>query len=317
VEGQPLPHTNEVRALEWRVEDNSGHRLADPRNLHGKGVPATTQGVDYRGAVLTEVQRPAWQDTTTTQTTGFGLDPRRPTPGETLPRGWFRNPNGLLIRDQVSVPALKLNVEHVTHEIAFLKEHVVILHFLEELGLRRLQNQDGWIKELARAAYPGTIQHHRAAGYGFTYIKFDKPDSSRRAMALSPFRCSAGTATLHRWVPAFDPVKSALFVPVWITLNYLPLEFIDEVDKIVACIGKVLEIDYSTREQSILCYCVEVFSGDPWVSKLCLQSTRPETSEVLINYEGEEVRCYECLQFSHKTRNCPMVTSPQGRQPTQ
>jgi hypothetical protein len=72
---------------------------------------------------------------------------------------------------------------------------------------------------------------------GFTYVKFDQPDSSHRALALSPFSCSAGTAILYRWKLAFNPWKLALLVPVWITLHYLLLEFIDEADKIAGCVG--------------------------------------------------------------------------------
>jgi hypothetical protein len=36
------------------------------------------------------------------------------------------------------------------------------------------------------------------------------------------------------------------------------------------------------------------------------------TSEVLISYEGEEIRCNACLQSLHSTRACPTLTKEAG-----
>jgi hypothetical protein len=177
------------------------------------------------------------------------LDPRRLTPQETLPESLLQCAR-TLIRDKVSVPSSTFNMEKVTHEIEFFKEHVVILKFVSESSAQGIRGR--WLSDLEHAIRPGIIQHQREAGFGFVYIKLDKSKSMRRALVLSLFQCSAGTATLHRWVPAFNPLRPALFIPAWITLNYLPLEYVDEADKVAVAIGRILEVDLAAQEQSIL-----------------------------------------------------------------
>jgi hypothetical protein len=184
-------------------------------------------------------------------------------------------------------------MEKVTHEIEFFKEHVVILKFVSESSAQGIRGR--WLSDLEHAIRPGIIQHQREAGFGFVYIKLDKSKSMRRALVLSLFQCSAGTATLHRWVPAFNPLRPALFIPAWITLNYLPLEYVDEADKVAVAIGRILEVDLAAQEQSILWYCIELYAGDPWDARLNLASLGLEPGEVLIDYEGDEIRCFYCL----------------------
>jgi hypothetical protein len=98
-----------------------------------------------------------------------------------------------------------------------------------------------------------------------------------------------------------------LALPVWITLNFLSLEFVDEADYIVACVGKVLEVDYVVRAHNILLYCVELQEGEPRVSKLKLLGSGLDPREVLIDYEGEPIRCLHCLAFTHPGRLQAMV----------
>jgi hypothetical protein len=189
------------------------------------------------------------------------------------------------------------------YETEFLKAHVLIIRFT---GVGGIQGSRGaWLEDLDEALKLGTVQHHRHdAGFEFVYIKLDRPDSVRRALALSSFQCSSSTVTIHRWVPAFNPLQPLLHIPVWITLSFLPLEFIDEADKIASFLGKVLVVDYASRDQSILRYYIERYTGDLWVAKICLSNAGVAVGEVLIDYEGDELRCHHCLQFSHGTQDC-------------
>jgi hypothetical protein len=230
------------------------------------------------------------------------LNPKRPRPQETLPSGIFRNAKGLLIRDSVSIAASALNMEQIDHESKFLKEHVVILQLVKERG--RAYNGSGWLQDLEAVLQLGMIQHYYDAGCGFVYIKLDRPDSTRRVLALSPFRCLFGTVIFHRWLLAFNPQRHALFTPAWIQLHYLPLEYIDEADKVVGFVGRVLEIDQAAKAQSSLRYCVELYSGDPWTAKFNLASMGFEAGEVLIENEGDEIHCHCCLSFNHMSDTC-------------
>jgi hypothetical protein len=147
-------------------------------------------------------------------------------------------------------------MEKVIHKTEFLKEHVVILKFVSESGTQGIHGW--WLLDLEYAIRLGIIQHQREVGFGFIYIKLNKLESTRRALALSSFRCYAGTATLYRWLPAFNPLRPVLFLPASITLNYLPLEYVDEVDKIATAIGRIMEVDLVVRKQSILRYYMEI-----------------------------------------------------------
>jgi hypothetical protein len=71
------------------------------------------------------------------------LDPRRARPHESLPLDLFRNAQGFLIRDTVSITADTLNMGQIAYETEFLKEHVVILQCVKECG--RPSNGGGWL----------------------------------------------------------------------------------------------------------------------------------------------------------------------------
>jgi hypothetical protein len=132
-------------------------------------------------------------------------DLRWPSPLKSLPKDVFRNHSGLLICDRVTIQTLVLNVDRVSYETEFLKEYVVIIRFAKVGGQH--ETRRAWLKDLVDAIKLGIIQHHREVGFGFFYIKLDKPEIVKRTLVLSPCRCSFGSITVHRWVPAFNSLN--------------------------------------------------------------------------------------------------------------
>jgi hypothetical protein len=135
------PHVSSGGPSTEQGGESRGHRLADLENLHGRGgteVPTDKGNGGYRTALLMDVQTPMQQDSARTTATGLRLDPRRPTPHENLWPGLFRNPNGLLIKEHVSILALTLSMDRVAHEATFLKDHIVILNFMKKPGTKEL-----------------------------------------------------------------------------------------------------------------------------------------------------------------------------------
>jgi hypothetical protein len=249
----------------WREDDGRRHS-GDPRSNPiemGRRIDNGAPGMSRAGSQgqgRREGQGSAQQSVC--------LDPRRALPNETLPDGHFHNCNGVLIKDMVVVSSAALHMDKVAQETTFMQEHVVIVRCTG--SARQARTSPAWRLELEQDVSPGSIQHHREAGAGFTYIKLNRPETAKHALALSPLQCRSGTLTLHRWIPAFNPLMPKLRMSLWISLNFLPLEYVDEADYIAACVRKVLEVDYAARAHSILRYRVEINEGDPWVSRLTL-----------------------------------------------
>lgn len=57
---------------------------------------------------------------------GSSIIERKSGPGIAQQEGLRRNPNGVLIRELVTVPASTLNMEGLRSEVAFLQQHVII-----------------------------------------------------------------------------------------------------------------------------------------------------------------------------------------------
>jgi hypothetical protein len=81
-------------------------------------------------------------------------------------------------------------------------------------------------------------------------------------------------------------------------------------------LGKLLEVDYVARAHSILHYYVELQEEEPRVSKLKLPGLGLDLGEVLIDYEGEPIRCLHCLAFSYPIGKCNLTHTTHSPNPT-
>jgi hypothetical protein len=108
------------------------------------------------------------------------------------------------------------------------------------------------LEDLIRAR----VEFYRDAGAGFFYIKMFGPELTKRLLDLSLCRFSMGTALLHCWVPTFNPLRLVgFFDPIWITLRFLALEYLDSVREVAGMVGTVIAEDprYSVFNKSHFC----------------------------------------------------------------
>jgi len=105
--------------------------------------------------------------------------------------GTFRNPNGLLVRECVEVPASNLDMVALRRESTYLKQHVIIVRFANNISPS--VDHRSWIRELKDLVNAKTSLH-RGAGGRFHFIKLDTIEMVCQVLNLSPCRFKVGTA---------------------------------------------------------------------------------------------------------------------------
>lgn len=120
------------------------------------------------------------------------------------PTGTSRNPNGILVRECVVVPASALDMVALRKEAAYLKQHMVIARFVAPL-LDAVRHEL-WITELENRI-KGQVICYRDAGGGFFFIKLSSVELVKHVVDLTPCKLQVGTALFQRWHPAFNPCQ--------------------------------------------------------------------------------------------------------------
>lgn len=92
----------------------------------------------------------------------------------------------------------------VKREVAFLKQHIIIVRFACDLP--QSFRHELWIRDL-EFLIRARVALHRDAGGGFHFIKLDSVDVARQVLALSPCHLKGGTAIFQRWIPRFNPYQ--------------------------------------------------------------------------------------------------------------
>lgn len=132
----------------------------------------------------------------------------------------------------------------------------------------RLPPEQEWIQELKELTNTTILIHKEARG-GFFYIKFERPETTRKVLALTTCLLSAGTVLFQQWIPAFNPRRShGVLTPVWFSLIGVPLEFYDSIHSLATCVGPILEVDWGHRLQANPRFCVAVEPDKEWIASL-------------------------------------------------
>lgn len=115
-------------------------------------------------------------------------------------------------------------------------------------------------------------------------------------LSLTPHKFEEGTAIFHSWIPSFDPRRPiGLAIPVWILLRLLPLEYLDYARTIAGFVGRVVDEDPRVTVTQDPRFCVELDLKQGWISTLKLPGFDGRLAEVVIEYDGELIRCSQCF----------------------
>jgi len=237
-----------------------------------------------------------------------------------LPAGTSRNPNGVLVRKCVVIPASALDMVGLRRESAYLKQHVVIARFLNALPENVRHSE--WIREL-EDKIRARVALHREAGGGFFFIKLDTLELVSRVLDLTPCKLRAGTAIFQRWCPTFNPCQpTGLVIPSWITLKNLPLEFHErEARTLAKSVGTILEEDRSDMAKGDPRFCVGIDPSGGFVSRISVANVAGHFSEVTVEYEVRDNPCRYCSGVGHDEDLCssrgicdPLRFPPTGTQ---
>ena len=157
-----------------------------------------------------------------------------------LSKDTIRNFRGFLMRESQVVSESAINSAFLEQEILHLRNHVVIVSFVGQTS----ELHAGWLHELQNLIAPNKVLLHRKARWSFSYIRLEYLETTRKVLALTPYRFSDSVAIFQSWVPRFDPKHMVdLTVPVWISLQLLPIEYLEFAQTIARQIGWVLEED--------------------------------------------------------------------------
>ena len=150
---------------------------------------------------------------------------------------------------------------------------------------------------------------HRKAGWRFSYLRLKSMATMRKVLSLIPYRFEEGTALFHSWIPSFDPHRPiGLAIMVWISLRLLPLEFLDYACTIASFVGRLIEEDPRVTVTQDPHFCVKLDLEKGWISTLELLGFDGRTTEVIIEYNNETIRCSHCFHLDHLTDNCGLQT---------
>lgn len=122
--------------------------------------------------------------------------------GESLPRGTFRNYQGLLVRGTVSFTLDTEAHGTVAQEIPFLYEHVVLACLVE--GNLHGPATDAWWESLREIAAPRQVNFHRRVGHHFAYVRTDGQPTTNRLLTRGFHSFNGGTVIYQRWIKGFN-----------------------------------------------------------------------------------------------------------------
>ena len=203
--------------------------LARPARSHaGNGAPAQDSGLTQVRAMLSQAH--------------FDCGPAHPlvpAPNESLPRGTFRNFQGILVRGTIPFTLAAEDQETVAQELPFLTAHVVIACVVE--GDLQGQASTAWWASLQQVAAPGAVNFHRRVGLFFTYVRTDGQVTINRLLAQGIHSYLGGTVLYQPWRQGFNPRMSmAVSSPMWVSFPNLPLEYQKLAPVVSAQIGSIL-----------------------------------------------------------------------------
>jgi hypothetical protein len=237
------------------------------------------------------------------------INPYKREEGETIPQGYGRNFHGLLIRYLTQGP--QVNLESVSAEADFLKDHTIIASFV---GKKIPQhNLADWIQSINRRVGQNSVSFKVDMGRGFLFLTTANANVTRQVLSLTPHSTPWETCVYQEWIPNFDPdFPTGMKIPTWISLVKLPHEYKPFEGVIAASLGPVYSADPLNKQLRDPRFYIGLDVSFGWPSAIETQGLNAKVVVTLVNYEDTPVRCRFCLSLNHKVGDCVALKLNQG-----
>ena len=231
------------------------------------------------------------------------INPTKPEVGESLPAGYARNYAGFLI--QTRRRRIHVSEDLVAAEERFLQDHLIVASFIG--GRPSAAGFKTWLTQLNSQITGGSISYSGDLGWDFTCLKASSQDVARQTLVLTPCRLGSFLCIFQQWTPLFDPSSSrGMFIPTWITLKKLPLQFFGVAHEIAASLGKVLGKDSQNCHFKDPRFCIALDTSKGWETELEIEDRLSgKLITILVDYTNLPIRCRYCHDLNHQVRDCP------------
>lgn len=231
------------------------------------------------------------------------VSPFQKVEGESLPRGSFRNVDGLLVRGAVSFILNSDDQRTVAQEIPFLEEHVVIAYIVD--GALQGDGVNQWWAALREIASPGAIHFHRKVGPRCVYIRTDGKITTHRILAHAFHQFTGGAMIYQRWQRGFNPTRFLNVTwPMWISFLDLPLEYHKLARRVAKQVGQVLSESHEGGFDAPPRFCVGLELNKGWISNVIGCSEAGGSASIKVQYEGLTLSCLHCGDHHHSSHGC-------------
>ncbi|XP_057871389.2 uncharacterized protein LOC131077832 [Cryptomeria japonica] len=230
--------------------------------------------------------------------------------GTSSSKGSFRikKANGCLERSE-DRPVLVIQPKQVLEDVDYWGKHSLICKFL---GLRlSLPVLESWARRVWKPE--GDMEILLAANNYFLVI-FSSIADRNRAFEGGPYFFNQVGLFIKPWHMGFNSAEEIpSWVPVWVRLSRLPLEFWREdiLHSISLLLGKPVGSASQTQDRKVISFariCVEVDLNNPLPDsmEICMGSSSWIQQ---LDYETLPFRCRICHEYGHLHRRCPRLNS--------
>ena len=231
------------------------------------------------------------------QALALGINPTKPSLGESLPDGYARNYAGFLIK--TNRRRIHVSEELVAAEERFLQDHLIVVSFI---GAQPSSSGfSTWLANLNAVISGGTISYSGDLGRGFSCLKASNQSAARQALVLTPCHLDSFLSVFQQWTPLFEPSSSrGMLIPTWITLKKLPLQFFGVAQEIAASLGKVLGRDAQNSYFKDPRFCIALDTSTGWETELEIEDrVTGKLIPIIVDYANLPIRCRYCQALDH------------------
>ncbi|OMO87284.1 reverse transcriptase [Corchorus capsularis] len=143
--------------------------------------------------------------------------------------------------------------------------------------------------------------------HDYFIIRFQKKVDYEHVLEGGPWIIGGHYLTVRQWRPNFMPSSDKIEkLIIWIRFPNIPVEYFNMIalKKMGGKVGRVIKIDQVTDEGTrgkFARVCVELDLSKPLKPRLTV-----EGRDVLIEYEGLSLICFDCGIFGHRKSDCPL-----------
>ncbi|XP_062075230.1 uncharacterized protein LOC133779263 [Humulus lupulus] len=144
---------------------------------------------------------------------------------------------------------------------------------------------------------------------GLTIVKFNDEATQDFVLETGIVQFDKKPVIVRPWTQDLDTIRLVRFVPLWIRLPNLGLQYWGQkcLSSLVSTIGKPIMVDKFTNERFMIKYAriyVEMEITDGPLFVIYFVNKRGEVQEQFVEYEWLPIKCKNCKGFGHNMVEC-------------